>query len=65
MLKEKLNDYAVGWKIRSVNKSGIHQEMIIEVKTRGELKMEMIDELSAVQGVQAVNCVVENGERVG
>ena len=65
MLKEKLNDYAVGWKIRSVNKSGVHQEMIIEVKTRGELKMEMIDELSAVQGVQAVNCVVENGERVG
>lgn len=65
MLKEKLNDYAVGWKIRSVNKSGVHQEMIIEVKTRGELKMEMIDELSAVRGVQAVNCVVENGERVG
>lgn len=65
VLKEKLDAHSAGWRIRSVNKSGGHQELIIEIKTRGELKMGMIDELSAIEGVQAVNCVVENGERVG
>ncbi len=65
MLKEKLDAYSVSWRTRSVNKSCGHQEMILEIKTRGELNMDMLDGISAIQGIQSVNCVVENGERVG
>lgn len=39
--------------------------MIWEIKTKGELNLDVIDELMSVPGVQSVNWVVESGETVG
>lgn len=52
-------------KLRSTNKDENHQEMIFELRVRGQLKLKELDEIFAVEGVKAVNWVVETGENVG
>lgn len=61
----KLAPYIVSRRIRTVNRSASHEEMILEIKTRGELDLRVIDELASVAGIQSVNWVVESGETVG
>lgn len=52
-------------KLRSVNREESHQEMIFEVRVRGELAAEKLNQIFDVKGVKAVNWVAESGENVG
>lgn len=57
--------YTSDRKVRNINKSKENQEFIIEIKTRGELKPELIKELSEISGMDSVNYIVETGEDLG
>lgn len=63
--QENLKPYIVSQKIRTVNRDGSREEMILEIKTKGELDLGVMDALTSVPGIQSVNCVVESGETVG
>lgn len=65
MFQEKLSPFVVSQKIRTANKSKTHEELILEIKTKGELDLKVIDELMVVPGVETVNWIVESGETVG
>ena len=65
LFQAKLRPFVVSQRIRTINKDGGHEEMIWEIKTKGELNLDVIDELMSVPGVQSVNWVVESGETVG
>ena len=64
---EILKPYVVSQRIRTANRTVTppREEIILEIKTRGELNLEVIDRLSTVPGIQSVNWVVESGETVG
>ncbi|MCH5258455.1 MAG: DUF4956 domain-containing protein [Lachnospiraceae bacterium] len=61
----KLSPFVVSQKLRTANKDSAHEELILEIKTRGELNLDVIDELSSVSGIRSVNWVAESGETVG
>lgn len=61
----KLKPFAVNQRIRATNKDVDHEELILEIKTKGEFRLESLDELASVSGVKSVNLVVESGETVG
>ncbi len=63
--QKKLRAHVVSQQLRTVNRRDSYQEIIMEIKTKGELDVSFIDELAAVPGVQSVNCVVESGEKAG
>lgn len=64
-LQEKLKPFVVSQRIRTANKGEAHEELILEIKTKGELNLDVLDELTSVSGVKTVNWVVESGETVG
>lgn len=64
-LMETLKPYIIDSKLRTANRDKENQEMIFEVKTRGELNVVVIQELLKVKGVTSVNYVIESGETVG
>lgn len=64
-LEAKIAPYIVSKRIRSVNQDSSHEEMIFEIKTRGELDLNVIGELTSISGIQSVNWVAESGETVG
>ena len=63
--QRKLKQFVVSQKIRTINKDVSHEELILEIKTKGELNLAVIDELITVSGVESVNWIVESGETVG
>lgn len=63
--EEKLKPFVMNWRIRTANKDAVHEEMIYEIRTKGEINLDVIDELMSVSGVQSVNWVAESGETVG
>lgn len=63
--EEVLKPFIVSFRIRTANKDAMHEEMICEIKTKGELNLNVIDELMSVPGIQSVNWVAESGETVG
>ena len=63
--QKKLKQFVVSQKIRTINKDASHEELILEIKTKGEFGFEALDELALVPGVESVNIVVESGETVG
>lgn len=63
--EEKLKSYVISFRVRTANKDAEHEEMIYEVRTKGEINLDVIDELLAVPGIRSVNWVVESGETVG
>lgn len=63
--QSKLKPYIVSQRIRTANKDSFHEELILEIKTKGELDLNVIDDLTSVSGVESVNWVVESGETVG
>lgn len=67
MFQNILTPFVVSQRIRTVNKSATcaHEELVLEVKTRGELNLKVIDELILVPGVETVNWVAESGENIG
>lgn len=64
-LQEKLTPYVVSQRVRTANKGDAHEELILEIKTKGELNLAVLDELASVSGVETVNWVIESGETVG
>ena len=60
-----LKDIAKHNTLRSANKDADHQEMIYEIKLKGEMDVAYINKLTEVQGVKSVNWVAESGENVG
>lgn len=65
LFRVKLSPFVVSQRIRTINKDNDHEEMIWEIKTKGELDLTVVDELMSVPGVQSVNWIVESGETVG
>lgn len=63
--QQKLKPYIVSYRIRTVNRDSSHEELIFEIKTRGELNLEVIAKLISVTGVESVNWISESGEMVG
>lgn len=63
--QSKLKPFVVSQRIRTANRSAAHEELILEIRTRGELDLKVMEELSAVPGIESVNCIVESGETVG
>lgn len=61
----KLKPYIVSQRIRTANKGASHEELILEIKTKGELNLEVIEELTSVPGVESVNWLVESGGTEG
>jgi len=64
-LEEALKPFVVSWRVRTANRDAAHEEMIYEIKTKGELNLDVIDELMSVPGIRSVNWVAESGETVG
>lgn len=65
LFESRLEPFVVKWKIRTANREAAHEELILEIKTKGELDLNVLDELTSVPGVERVNWVVESGETVG
>ena len=65
IFQTKLKPNIVNQKIRTANRDGSHEELILEIKTKGELNLKVLEELMSVPGVESVNWVVESGETVG
>ena len=65
LFEEKLKPYVVGFRVRTANKDADHEEMICEIRTKGEINLDVFDELLSVPGVQSVNWVAQSGETVG
>ena len=63
--EEKLKPYIVGFRVRTANKDVDHEEIICEIRTKGEINLDVLDELLSVPGVQSVNWVAQSGETVG
>lgn len=61
----KLTPFVVSQRIRTANKDAAHEELILEIKTKGEFSLKALDELASVPGVESVNLIVESGETVG
>ncbi len=65
LFEEKLKPYVTGFRVRTANKDAEHEEMICEIRTRGEVNLDVLDALLSVPGVASVNWVAQSGETVG
>ena len=65
LFEEKLKPYVTGFRVRTANKDADHEEMICEIRTRGEVNLDVLDALLSVPGVASVNWVAPSGETVG
>lgn len=64
-LKNGMRGVSSHFKLRSINREESHQEMIFELRVRGQLELENMNQIFSVEGVKAVNWVLESGENVG
>lgn len=64
-LEETLRPFVVNWRVRTASRDASQGEIIYEIKTKGELNLDVIDELLSIPGIQSVNWVAESGETVG
>ena len=60
-----VQSYAIDTKIRTVSSNKESEEMIIEIKTKGELDTKLIKRLEEVNEIKFVNYIIEDGENVG
>ena len=65
LFEEQLKPYVAGFRVRTANKDADHEEMICEIRTRGEVNLDVLDALLSVPGVASVNWVAQSGETVG
>lgn len=63
--EEKLKPYVASFRVRTANKDAGHEEIIYEIGTKGEINLDLLDELLSVSGIQSVNWVSQSGETVG
>lgn len=64
-LMSTMKSYVLDSKLRTANRDGSHQEMIFEVRTKGALDINIIQELLKIKGVKSVNYIIQSGETVG
>ena len=64
-LLDTMKKYVLDSKIRTANRDNSHQEMILEVRTKGTLNVNIIQDLLKIKGVKSVNYIIESGETVG
>lgn len=64
-LKKAIREVSSYTKLRSTNRDESHQEIIFELRVRGQLNLKDLDQIFSVQGVKAINWVMETGENVG
>lgn len=62
---DSIKPFIKNYKVRAANKNEKQQEIIIEVRTKGELNNNMIEKVSKVKNVKSINYVIESGETVG
>ena len=62
---ETTKEFAMDTKLRTATNNKNSQEIIIEIKVKGELDTELINKLSKVEGIESVNYIAETGEDVG
>lgn len=60
-----IQPYIVTSKVKTVNKSESMQEMIIQIKTKGEINLYIVEQLLKVSGIKSVNWISESGDIVG
>lgn len=60
-----IKQYSIDSKIRTANKNDSSQEMIIELKVKNDLNLDLIEKLLKIKGITAVNFISESGENVG
>ena len=57
-----MEPFVIKYKMRTANKNKDSEEMIFEIKTKGEIDLKIIDELLKVKGVISVNWISESGD---
>ena len=57
-----MEPFVIKYKMRTANKNKDSEEMIFEIKTKGEIDLKIIDELLKVNGVISVNWISESGD---
>ena len=65
LLLQKASEYVLYSKLRTANRDQEHQEYIFEIRTKGEIGVELIDAVSSVEGVKGVNWVAEYNGNIG
>jgi uncharacterized membrane protein YhiD involved in acid resistance len=60
-----MESYVNDKKVRTTNISGELQETIIEIRVKGDINNEMIERITKMKGIEAVNYIVETGENLG
>ena len=60
-----LEKYTLFSKIRNVSIDNDSEELIIEIKTKGELDADIVNKLLKLKDINSVNYVIESGENVG
>ncbi len=64
-LTNAMRKHVLDIKLRTANRDDKHQEMIFEVKTKGTLNVDIIQDLLKIKGIKSVNYIIESGETVG
>ena len=62
---QTIENYTKDKKIRTANKTEDSQEAIIEIRVKGDINPEMIEELSKIKEIKSVNYIAETGENLG
>lgn len=61
----ELDKYVLKKNIKNVITSKTSQEIIVEIKTKGTLDINLVDEISKIDGVNSVNFINESEENIG
>ena len=64
-LIKTIKPYILNYKIRTANKNKNSSEILFEIRTKGEIKTEILDKITKINNVDSVNYVTESGETVG
>lgn len=64
-IEQCLNEYALRFKVRTVNSTENSVEMIYEMKVKKQPDLEMSQQLQKLDGINSVNWLLESGENVG
>ncbi len=65
LIIEQLKKHHAKGTLRNMSEDGQRQEMILEVKTKGEIDLHMTQSIREIAGVTAVNWIAESGDEMG
>ncbi|MFI3213928.1 MAG: DUF4956 domain-containing protein [Eubacteriales bacterium] len=64
-IKEIIARYYPKYRVRTMNIATTHFEMICEVSAKGEIEMDLLDALKAINEIDSVNWLLESNETLG